>query len=526
MTFNIHQTRALVASQLRLDLRHPKSGATQTSRAVLTVSSYFFSSLVLALSLAERGAGMSEILFAGLSFSAVLAAFGVAGSYDDLMGRPRDHARMLTYPVSQSTLYVARLINVGMFGVMMSVSAALPLAGAAWLMHGAPAGLLAGALLTAMMLGVTFAVLGGVWLLTLAAPLRIQRVALSATRAALIGALVLGYQWVATQPTLVAEAPWWPAHWFITAFVYGAPTGWAALAIAGALLAAGYAVLFPRFFVRVLQRTAAAEELRQPGIRGSQAPTLAERWAVTSAEARAAFGITVAALRGDRLVRGRVWPAAMLALVFAAFGWWAGGLGDLFAVGAHNVLIEPSIQMHLSVLTILLFAAQAAMQGVQISDHPEAAWAFDILPIRNGRLLQVGAQQAVLFRILVPMHVVLAVMLAFSMPVLHAMLHAGFWLASCAVITRLQAVSRNRVPLSRRSDRFSAGERFVPLLLAIPMALVMLILQGLTFTQPASAALLILGLFVFHAALARLAEGRSARGVPSMPARAPMLEAA
>jgi hypothetical protein len=526
VTLNLHQTRALVASQLRLDLRHPKSGATQTSRAVLTVSSYFFSSLVLALSLAERGAGLPELLFAGLSFSAVLAAFGVAGSYDDLMGRPRDHARMLTYPVSETTLYVARLVNVGIFGVMMSVSAALPLAGAAWLMHGAPAGLMAGAALTAMMLGVTFAVLGCVWLLTLAAPLRIQKAALSATRAALIGALVLGYQWVATQPSLVAEAPWWPAHWMTTAVLGGSPAGWMALAGAAALLALAYGALFPRFYVRVLQRTAAAEALRQPGGRARHAPNALERLAVAGAEARAAFGMAVAALRGDRLVRGRVWPAALLALVFAAFGWWADGLGDLFVYGAHNVLLEPAIQMHLSVLTILLFAAQAAMQGMQVSDNPEASWSFDVLPVRSGRMLQVGAQQAVLFRVLVPLHVVLAVMLAFSMPITHALLHAAFWLAGCALITRLQAVSRNRVPLSQRSDRFSAGERFVPLLLAIPMALVMLILQGLTFTDPAGATLLVVGLFVVHAALARLAAGRVASGVPAAAAPPVALERA
>jgi len=513
-----------VTAQLKLDLRHPKTGAAQTSRMMLTMLTYGFSSAVLALSLAERSATVPEFLFVGMSFGAVLAAFGVAGSYDDLMGRPRDHARSLTYPLAEGTLYAARLTNVTIFCAVMTVSAVVPVAFTAYFVHDLTAAAVIGGALAAMMLGVTFAILAGVWFMTLVTPLRMQRVILSIVRAFLIGGLVLGYQWVATQSTLIVEAAWWPAYWFVLAIEAGSMSGWLPIGVFTAILVGTYSFYFPRRYGRILQRSADSEALRRTGRSGSLAPASWERWAVRSSSARAAFGLTAAALQSDRLVRGRVWPAALLAFVFAAFGWWAGGLGDLFVYGAQHVLVEPAIHMHLSVVTILLFAAQAAMQGVQVSDQPEAAWAFDVLPVSNDRLLQIGAQQALLFRVLIPLHVVLGLLLALSMPVLHAALHAAFWLAGCALITRLQAVFRKAPPFTRRSDRFSAGERFLPLVMAIPMALFLLVLQGVTFVEPLSATLLVVGLFIAHSALGHLPHGSvlskpetSVRGLETAP---------
>ena len=221
-------------------------------------------------------------------------------------------------------------------------------------------------------------------------------------------------------------------------------------------------------------------------------------------ETRAAFGFAVAALRGDRLVRGRTWPAALLAFVFAAFGWWTGGLGDLFHFGVENVLMEPAIQMHLSVLVILLFSAQSMMQALQFSENDEAAWVFGSLPLRSGRLLQLGVQQALVFRVLLPLHGALVLLLSLSMPPGHALLHAGYWLVACALITRVQALSRSKPPFSRRSDRFSMSERFIPLVLAVPTALGFLLLQVLAFVHPLSATLMIAGLVLFHAGLGHL----------------------
>ncbi len=499
MTADLPQLRALISAQLRLDLRHPKSGAPQTSRLVLTVVSYAFSSLVLALSLAERGATPAEFLFAGLSFSAVLAAFGVAGSYDDLMGRPREHVISLTFPISEGTLYMARLANVGIFGVIMCASGAVPLALTAWFMGGSAWGLMLGTTLFAAMMGMTYLVLAAVWILTLAVPARTLKTMLSVTRAMLVGGLVLGYQWVATQSTLIIEAMWWPPYWVMAAWG-GSFTAIAFILAAGLAIVLAFGVIFPNRYVAILLRSAEAESA-QDSVRRRWAPAFMERGLSRDPLSRAGFGLAVAALRGDRVVRGRAWPAALLAMVFAGFAWWADGLGDIFVHGAENVLFDPAIQMHLSVLTILLFAAQAATQGLQVSDTPEAGWAFDILPIREHRALQIGAQQALLMRVLLPVHLVLFVLLATTMPLLHAGLHVAFWFAGCAVLTRLQVAFRKRAPLTRRSDRFSAGERFLPLLIAAPMALLLLILQSLTFTEPLSAALLVTGLLLLHSAL-------------------------
>lgn len=523
MTIQPAHVRTLVAAQLRLDVRHPKTGAVQSSRVVLTVLAYAFSSLVLAASMAERGASLEEVLFAGLSFAAVLAAFGVAGSYEDLMGRPREHANLLTLPIAPGTLYVARLVNIGLFVGMMGLSTALPVAVMAALRFDPWTGTAVGAVLMAMVLVVAGVVLAAIWTLTLAAPLRLLKPVLAVSRALLIGALVLGYQWVATQEALASDAPWWPARWVIAGLWEGSLVALLGLTVALWGLIALFGGPFARRYTRLLRRTADAEARHEAAGRTGPAPSRWERWSVRTPEARAAFGFAVAALRGDRLVRGRVWPAALLAFVFAAFAAWSGGLGDLLAFDGANILGEPSLQLHLSVLTVLLFAAQTLVLAVQATDTPEAAWSVDVLPIRSHRALQVGAQQALLWRVLAPLHLALFGLLALSMPVLHAALHAGFWFFGAALLTRSVSLLQRQAPFTRRSDRFSAGEKFVPLILAVPAAVLMMLGQSLTFTQPASAALMVLGMAVLHAGLGRLpSTRRSARPVQTV--AEPMVE--
>src|SRR5690606_2144576 len=115
-------------------------------------------------------------------------------------------------------------------------------------------------------------------------------------------------------------------------------------------------------------------------------------------------------------------------------------IGDLFAAEAGSLLTDPTVQLHLSALVVLLFCAQAMAQSVQVSDHVEGAWVFEALPLPSGRLLQVGAQQAILLRVLLPLHLALALLLSLSMPPLHAALHVGFWLAAAAITTRIQVL--------------------------------------------------------------------------------------
>jgi hypothetical protein len=498
-----NQVRALVGAQLRLDLRHPKTGAVRSSRALLTVVSYGLSSFILALSLRSHAADSETVLFVGLSFACVLAAFAVVGTYDELMGRPADHAWALTLPASEATHYVARLMNIGLLVAVMSVSTALPLAWLTGTANGIGEALAVGGLLVGTMFGVTLVVLAVIWGLTLGLSHRVLKPVLTAVRAGLVGALVLGYQWVGTQPQLTSDAPWWPPRWIIDGLWLADGLGGATLGLAALGLGLGlcFGVVFPPRYFALLRRMADGEQAESAPSASGLAPNRLERLVVRTPETRAAFGFTVAALRSDALVRGRVWPAALLALVFAAFGWWTGGLGDLFVHGALNTLTDPAVQMHLSVLVVLLFSAQTLMQSVQFSAHERAAWLFGTLPMRSGRGLQLGAQTALLVRVLLPLHLILVLGLSLSMPLDHAALHVGFWLALCALMTRAQALFYRHPPFSRRSDRFSMVERFVPLLLAVPGALLGLILQTFAFASVPSATLMLLGLGLFHNAL-------------------------
>lgn len=483
------------------------------SRALLTATSFGASSLVLALSLRPHVADLGAVLFVALSFAIVLAAFAIVGSYDELMGRPREHAWALTLPASERTHYVARLANIGVLALVMSVSAALPIAGLVGLSHGAGLGLVAAALMLLGMAGASAAVLSALWGLTLAVPYRLLRPALSALRALLIGAIALGYQWVGMAEPAVAELPWWPAQWVLAAWA-GEAGGLLPIGLTALGFAALFAFVFPGRYFALLRRIAEGESVEEARPRFGPAPTAAERLLVRAPASRAAFGMAAAALHGDRLVRGRVWPAAFLGFIFAGFCWWQGGLGDLLGAAPGSLLTEAALQLHLSAFVVLLFCAQSIAQALRASDHAEGAWVFEVLPLGSARPLWLGAQQAVLLRVLLPLHLALAVLLGLSMPPLHAALHAGFWLAASAVVTRVQVLLNRELPFSRRSDRFSLAERFVPLLLAVPVAVGFLLLQMVTFTAPLGAALLVLGLFALHGALGHLAPPRRRLAVP------------
>ena len=223
---------------------------------------------------------------------------------------------------------------------------------------------------------------------------------------------------------------------------------------------------------------------------------------------RAAYGFATAAFADDRLVRGRLWPAALLPAGFAVFGWFSGGLGSLLGAGQFGtlegtmmVLQSAETQLHLSVLVVLLFCIQTLVQTLQTSDHAQASWVFGTLPDARPRVIQLGAQKALTWRVLFPLHVGMAVLLTLTMPAAAALIHAAFWFAVSVLVSRAVAVVYGSPPFSRRGDRFNAASRFGPLLLSIPVAVGVMILQVWAFTTPVRAMSVIAGVLAASALL-------------------------
>lgn len=497
---NFPAIRTLTAAQIKLDLRHPRTGRFSASRIATTVIAYGFSGVVLALSVGNAGA--ESFLFVAASFGMVLAAFGVAGSYDELMGRPKDNAWLTTLPASQSTQYAARVASIGFYFLLIAVSVAIPVGVRVAVSDGVGSGFAVAGLVTAGMLWTAALSMVGLWSLTLTLPYRLLNPALSAAKTILIAALVLGYQWVGSEEG-AANASWWPAAW-LADLLSGRPTVGLALLVGtiGYMVVLG-AIYFPRRYFLLLNRLADGARQIERRKRSRRNLSLIERTLIGAPAARAAYGFALSAFRDDRLVRGRLWPAALLPLGFAFFGWWMGGLGDLFVYGPENVLLFSETRLHLSLVVILLFSGQSLVQTLQFSDHAEAAWLFDTLPGARPRVLQLGAHQALAYRILLPLHVLLALILSTVMAPTHAIIHAAFWFAVTSLATRIQTVVGRRPPFSRHSDRFSAAERFFPLFVSIPAALAILVLQTITFSTPLLAVQTIFGILLVNAALAR-----------------------
>lgn len=477
--------RTLALAQLRADLRHAQSGKRGAGRLATTVIAYGFSGLVLALSLGDAPA--SAALSVGSSFAIVLAAFGVVGSYDELMGRPRDNAWLATLPATEAQHYAARLAGVGVYTVLMAVGIATPVGVGSGLADGPVLGLLVGLGVAGATVWTALLILATLWGLTLSLPVSTLRVALSIGRTALIAALVLGFQLVGTSSEAL-DAPWWPGTWLADALNGRLSGGLMALIGSLVVFAAAFAVVFPSRYFRVLRRL--ADGFRNEGRRSriGRQMTAPERWLVRRGAVRAAYGFAAAAFADDRLVRGRLWPAALLPAGFVVFGWLNGGLESLLGLGllgagegTIEALRNPGTQFHLSVLVVLLFCVQTLVQTLQTSDHAEASWVFGTLPDARPRVVQLGAQKALAWRVLLPLHVGIAVLLTLTMPAADAVLQAAFWYAVAVLAGRVMAVGYGSPPFSRRSDRFDAAARFVPLLVSIPAAIGLLVLQVWAF---------------------------------------------
>ncbi|WP_420455590.1 hypothetical protein [Rubrivirga sp.] len=514
----------LAGAQLRADLRHARSGRRGSGRLATTMLAYGFSGLVLALSLGQASA--TTALFVGGSFGIVLAAFGVVGSYDELMGRPRDNAWLATLPASERQHYAARLANVGVYVSLMAVGIGLPVGLRVGLTWGPGLGGLVGLGIGGATVWTALLALGVLWGLTLALPVRALRSALSVGRTALIAVLVLGFQFVGSSPEALA-APWWPGAWIADLLGGRATAGLAALA--GSLLAFGvvFGAVFPGRYFRLLRRLADGSRRDGARTRVGRQMTALERWATPNGPLRAAYGFATSAFADDRLVRGRLWPAALLPAGFVVFGWLSDGLGSLMGAGAEgalagtlDVMQDSATQLHLSILVVLMFCVQTLVQTLQTSDHAEASWVFGVLPEARPRVAQLGAQQALTWRVLFPLHVGIAVLLTLTMPAAAAVLHAAFWFAVSALVSRVMAVAYRSPPFSSRGDRFNAASRFGPLLVSIPASLGVMIVQVWAFATPGRALAVTGGVLMVSALVgeAVLRWPRQRRAAPATPA--------
>jgi hypothetical protein len=360
------------------------------------------------------------------------------------------------------------------------------------------------------MLWTAAASMAGLWATTLVLPPAALRGAVGTARTILIAALVLGYQWIGADSD-AANATWWPAAWLADALRGRTTLGLSLLVGTTGLLLGAYAGFFPSRYFRLIERMASAEARSERRARGRPMLSRVETLLLSGPAARAAYGFARSAFRDDRLVRGRLWPAAALPLGFAVFGAIAGGLESLFEHGAANAMLLEDTRLHLSLLVVLLFAGQSLVQTLQFSDHAEAAWVFGTLPGARARVLQLGAQQALAYRILLPLHLALGLSLSLRMPVLDAAIHAAFWYAVALLATRIHALFYSRPPFSRQSDRYSAAERFGPLLGSIPGALAVMTLQAASFSTRLGALLATVGLLALAAGLAGIVASRPAR---------------
>jgi len=139
---------------------------------------------------------------------------------------------------------------------------------------------------------------------------------------------------------------------------------------------------------------------------GSAFPTHLARWLCRDPEVRAGFDFTWRLCDRDRQFKRRVYPSiAMAAIMCGAI---------LFKEASDTGAAAEFLQKHNFYLFILYFGSMmtaSIVMQVTLTDQPEAAWIYRVLPVARPGALMLAGWKVVTARILVPTQIVFSIVL-------------------------------------------------------------------------------------------------------------------
>lgn len=519
------QFSALLVASIKLDLRSSRSklGRRRISPYAIAIVTFVVMGVFLAVALLSKSDAFVYSLFT-LSAAMFMTSLTVIMEYGTVVVSPDDFDIVAHRPVSSRTYFLAKVGNVLVY---VTVTAAA-LAGPAAILGGPRFG---GAAFGAAYMLAAIVACGA----TAAFAILIYSIALKAVgyerftsaityvHAVATVALTLGYVFL---PRMLAgdasmlslERGNWvflaPPAWFAGAIeLMSGPHGrqdvFLALAAAGSAAALGVAAagtISLEYSRRIAELASTAEQPRRSGARRRVSDALARVGGLVcrSDGERAGFDLMALAMRRDKKLRARIYPAFGLPIAAYLYGLLTGDLRRPFiAPDPRSPIAIREILAFYSVFLSFFFASAMSQ-----SEQWKASWIFYTAPLPDRGQLVTGARKLVFFGYIVPFFVVLFVLLAFAMRPSDAAAFALIVFLVARLAFALLSFAVMVPPLSQPPEKTRQARQLAIVMLLGGAMAVLIAVQRSVAEAPGSVILVIAGLGVLAVIAERILAAR------------------
>jgi ABC-2 type transport system permease protein len=174
---------------------------------------------------------------------------------------------------------------------------------------------------------------------------------------------------------------------------------------------------------------------------------------VLSPVERAVFDLVAVYLRRDREIKVRLYPQLAYFVVFPLVAMFTDGLPDPFisSKAVFSVLMGPAM---------ICFVALTAIEGIAFSEHYHAAYIFQVAPIDRLGDVHGGIRKAILLMVTTPAFIILFVIYAvlWGDPS-HAFFVLAPWIAVSPTVMLVPFLFRRVLPLSRKYQKGQQSAR-------------------------------------------------------------------
>ncbi|HHS13982.1 MAG TPA: hypothetical protein ENN03_09480 [bacterium] len=480
----------LLKNSLRLDFRgrRPSARSSRVSPLVMTMVFYGIMGLSVSATLVTDASPFMYSLLL-LSYSMVMMVFAVILEFGHSIIHPDDKEILGFRPVSSRTYFLSRLGNILIFVAMTgSALTLLPSLvglglGVKWMF----VPVFYGVSLLGNLAGAAMVVLFYTTLLRLVPYRRFQNVLAGAQIA--FAFLVffsyqliprLGREFLNAGPEIKTWLYVWPPAWFsamIQVFMGNHnPDYWILSSLAVGLTTFLFVVAFRRIS---MQYASLISSMQQGDVSDDEPERLKESVfriqegrllnRFRHPEVQAGYFIAVRMLKRDRSVKMGVYPILGMPLAFFALTILDGGLANPFSGGVVGTT-RIGIMM-------LFFVMAVVVMGMIYSQEWEASWIFHVSPLRSpGHLIQ-GVKLAVLFRVVIPLYILIGVVYSTQIPLLDAWLYTGSLLIEGLVVFSAVSLAIKSFPFSQPRERGERTRRITVLLLVVPLLGMIILIQ-------------------------------------------------
>jgi hypothetical protein len=489
--FDFSQYRALVGANIKVDLRGQRS-KRKYSRIVGVLLSYSVTSVMMSAFLFNRS-DIFTFSFLMVSVAMMMTAFSVITGYDTLVGSTAEYDILGHHPVSSRTRFFAKITNLLFYVFLVGVPLTFP---SAIFMFFAPKGnlILSVSFVLVSVLSLLFTVSGVIALYSLVIdkiPQQRLKDIISYFQIAFVFLVIIGYQiipYLSSTHTLgisLGEIKWLcalPPSWFVslmyllTMSIEDTNMPLSVLAIVSLCIMFFVMVrILSRGYIHISEKLMASDK-DSTRIRVRSPENFFEkikRFLLPDQEECAGYDLMSIYIRRDRSTRMRILPGVAMPIAIMLFGIFTDQLPDPFIFGIFTGVSN----VHFTVLFVTLFAAVFILGALKFSPHYDAAWVYSSTPlVGQGRFAR-GARKAVVIIVVGPTFALMLALFWTQMIFYHALLHTLFVFCGGWLAFTFFSIFERGMPLSRKEDKLETSNRFVKMLLSLPLFFLLSVIQ-------------------------------------------------